>query len=311
MSEEQRRTVPETNALIRALVEEETLGYPFWIGGFVAGYYQPDSGYSRFYLNSDGHSIKCIVSERVRGSLAFKLANGTEVEVFGAVSVYKKDATAQIIVEKALLIDKTPYAPDKTTIEKLEAEGLLPKMKQTLPAKIKSIGLITGRTSKAEDDFKSTYIKEGGKAYIEPNYALLQGVQAAHQIANAINKFNSEGKVDVIAIVRGGGSVEDLKIFSEYPIAKAICSSAIPIVTGIGHSGDTIYADTLADVKEITPTAAAIHLARAQEPQHPVEMQEPEQSIDQPTGRTTYIAITIGVIAIVLFLVLIALMLVK
>jgi exodeoxyribonuclease VII large subunit len=122
--------------------------------------------------------------------------------------------------------------------------------------------LITSKQSEAIHDFEDTYRKEGGTSSIRLIDARVQGHQASREIADAINRLNRERDTDVIALIRGGGRVADLAIFNDYQIAEAICRSSIPVITGIGHQRDDTIADQVADIREITPTAVAIRLAR-------------------------------------------------
>jgi exonuclease VII large subunit len=122
--ENAQRTIPQTNALIRALVEQEMLDHPFWIGGLVTRYFKSDLGHLYFDLNDDNYSISCMVREKVRGTLDFTITNGIEIEVFGTVRVFEKKAQVQIEVEKARLIERPPYIVDATVQEQLAQKGL-------------------------------------------------------------------------------------------------------------------------------------------------------------------------------------------
>jgi exodeoxyribonuclease VII large subunit len=128
--------------------------------------------------------------------------------------------------------------------------------------------VITSKQSDALHDFEDTYRSENGTASVKLGDVRLQGQQAIRDISEAINRLNREKVVDVIAIIRGGGRDADLAIFDDIQIAEAICRSTIPLITGIGHQRDHTLADELADVKAITPTAAASHLARIKPASH-------------------------------------------
>lgn len=90
--EESKRNLRQTNALVRALVEQETLDYPFWVSGVVTRCFVSDFGHVYFDLTDEDYSINCMVREPVRGTLNFTFSNGIEVEVFGTVRVYEKAA---------------------------------------------------------------------------------------------------------------------------------------------------------------------------------------------------------------------------
>ena len=142
---------------------------------------------------------------------------------------------------------------------KLDAEGLFdPARKRSLPQYPERIGLITSGQSAAYSDF----IKILGSRW-SPITVLLadiqvQGVSAPDQIVNALEYFNSGvEQIDVIVIIRGGGSVEDLQAFSTEPVARAIAASRTPTIVGVGHEIDVSLADYAADMRAATPTDAA------------------------------------------------------
>lgn len=169
--------------------------------------------------------------------------------------------------------------------------------KKPLPSKIEKIGLITSKQSDALHDFEDTYRSEKGTASIRLSDVRLQGQQAVREITDAINHLNNESSIDVIVIIRGGGRAADLAVFYDYLIAEAICRSTIPVVTGLGHQRDSTFADQVADASSITPTAAALLVARANQQSAPPERSSTKsnQSIYLFTGLLISIGILIGV----------------
>jgi exodeoxyribonuclease VII large subunit len=286
------RTIRDTNALIRALVEQETLGYPFWVGGYVTRCFLSDFGHVYFDLTDDDHTISCMIREPVRGTLDLNISNGMDLEVFGKVRVYERQARVQIDVEKIRLIEKPGIMADMKVLEQLQEEGLWPKTRRPLPGKIRTIGLITSKQSEAIHDFEDTYRKEGGAATIRLIDVRVQGQQAGREITDAINRLDRERDTDVIALIRGGGRAADLAVFNDYLIAEAICRSSVPVVTGIGHQRDETIADQVADIREITPTAAGIRLAR----------HSPLHGDATSSKHTNWTAYLIGVIAFLVIL---------
>jgi exodeoxyribonuclease VII large subunit len=212
-----------------------------------------------------------------------------DIEVLGTIRLYEKQARVQIEIDRVRLLDRPGFVPDTNIVSQLEKKGLWPKKRQSLPQEIRRIGLITSKHSDAIHDFEDTYRRERGAASIQLIDVRLQGQQAPREIADAINRLNTEKQVDVIVIVRGGGRVADLAVFNDYFIAEAICRSSIPIVTGIGHQRDETFADQVADVQEITPTAAAIRLAR---------QSAPVTTQTQTMSWVTYVSIGIAVLAV-------------
>jgi exodeoxyribonuclease VII large subunit len=259
---ENRRTINQVNSMVRALVEQETLGYPFWLSGIVTRYFISNIGHIYFDLTDESFTISCMLHERRRGAIDFEISNGMELEVFGSVRVYEKQAKVQIEVEQARLINHDAYVMDATVQEQLVQLGCWPPQRRPLPDIIQHIGVVTSKHSDALHDFEDTYRKESGTGTIEVMDVRIQGNQAPRQIAQAIERLNHDHKVEVIALIRGGGREDELAIYNDLMIARAICQSAIPVITGIGHQRDDTLADQMADVKAITPTAAALELAK-------------------------------------------------
>jgi len=141
----------------------------------------------------------------------------------------------------------------------LEAEGLFsPERKRPLPKYPRRIGLITSGDSAAYADFMQTLNTRWGGVTVELANVQVQGAPAVDQIVGAFNYFNQLAMpVDVVALVRGGGSLEDLQAFNTEPVARAVAGSRTPVIVGVGHEVDVSLADFAADVRAITPTNAA------------------------------------------------------
>ncbi|MBQ7802916.1 exodeoxyribonuclease VII large subunit [Candidatus Saccharibacteria bacterium] len=146
---------------------------------------------------------------------------------------------------------------------KLERQGVFdPKRKRPLPSDLRSLGVISSVTAAGYTDFIKILNERWGGLDIWVANCGVQGLSAADEIIRAIEFFNVKGNVDIIAIVRGGGSADDLALFNDELLAKKIASSRIPIITGIGHEVDESLADLAADVRASTPTNAAELLTR-------------------------------------------------
>ncbi|MFZ2126284.1 MAG: exodeoxyribonuclease VII large subunit [Candidatus Microsaccharimonas sp.] len=142
---------------------------------------------------------------------------------------------------------------------KLEAEGLFAaERKRPLPAVPTHVGVITSTESAAYADFVKIINERWGGLRVDVAHTQVQGVPAADQIIRAIRYFNSlESLPEVLVIIRGGGSAEDLSTFNDEPLARAIAESRIPTLVGVGHEVDHTLADMIADVRAATPTNAA------------------------------------------------------
>ena len=146
----------------------------------------------------------------------------------------------------------------------MRAEGLFPPVKKEPPVRIRRIGILTGRSSRAIGDFETTYQDAGTRMVLAPiswQYALLEGARAAQSIVDGINALEINHEVDVIVIIRGGGRNENLAAFDELEVLRAIIGCSKFVVTGIGHHRDHVLADDVADYVVATPTAAAVYVA--------------------------------------------------
>jgi exodeoxyribonuclease VII large subunit len=142
---------------------------------------------------------------------------------------------------------------------KLEKEGLFsPERKRVLPRVPKHIAVITSTESAAYADFIKIINERWGGLNVEVAHTQVQGVPAPDQMIRAVRYFNSlETLPEVLVIIRGGGSAEDLSTFNDEPLVRAIAESRIPTLVGVGHEVDHTLADMIADVRAATPTNAA------------------------------------------------------
>lgn len=142
---------------------------------------------------------------------------------------------------------------------KLEKEGLFaPERKRSLPTMPSRIGVISSTQAAGYADFVKIVSERWGNVELVVAHTLVQGFEAPKQIIRALEHFNQMAEpVDVIAIIRGGGSADDLAAFNDEPLVRAIAASRIPTIVGVGHEVDTSLADLVADVRAATPSNAA------------------------------------------------------
>jgi exodeoxyribonuclease VII large subunit len=142
---------------------------------------------------------------------------------------------------------------------KLEKEGLFAaERKRSLPAMPSRIGVISSTQAAGYNDFIRILNERWGGVEVQVAHVQVQGAVAADQIINALNFFNGhEPSPEVIAIIRGGGSADDLSTFNEEPLVRAIAASRVPVVVGVGHETDVTLTDLAADVRAATPSHAA------------------------------------------------------
>ena len=221
------------------------------------------SGHLYLTLKDDNAQIGAVMWKSAVMKLKFKPTDGMAVVATGRVGVYAPHGKYQFYIDKlepaglgALELAFRQLA------EKLRLEGLFDdKHKKTIPAYPATIAIVTSATGAAIRDISKTLTRRFGivRQLLYPTD--VQGPNAAPQIAAAIADLNRRreqlGRIDVMIVGRGGGSIEDLWAFNEEIVARAIFASAIPVISAVGHETDTTIADFVADCRAATPTAAA------------------------------------------------------
>ncbi len=232
------------------------------VSGEISNYKPHGSGHVYFSLKDPDSSIIAVMWRSTATKLKFSPDNGMSVLASGRLEVYEPQGKYQLIVDKL-----EPAGTGSLELafrelaEKLRNEGLFdPELKKPLPTYPQTIAIVTSPTGAAIADIGQTLNRRWGFARKLLFPVLVQGPQAAGEIAAAlaeINQRKNELDIDVIILARGGGSLEDLWPFNEEIVARAIAGSKIPIISGVGHEIDTTIADLVADVRAATPTAAA------------------------------------------------------
>jgi len=201
-------------------------------------------------------------------SIVFKLQNldslveGMQVQILGTATISGKNSRFSISADTITPAGEGAYkiALQKLTAQ-LEKEGLFnSSRKRPLPDYPEHVGLIAAKQSEAYNDFIRIARNRYNYGRIDFLPASVQGQKAINEIINALTHFNSLPKImrpEVIVLIRGGGSLEDLAAFNDEQIARAIYRSQIPIVVGVGHEGDTTLSDLVADRRASTPSNAA------------------------------------------------------
>ena len=251
-------TVSNLNIRIRELLEHQFTDV--WVKGEISNFHHhPSSGHMYFTLKDTGSELRCTMFRINNSYLKFKPNDGMEVRLFGLVTVYEKRGQVQLkvsIMEPLGLGDL--YKSFELLKKSLNEEGLfLEKHKEKIPSYPINIGIITSGSSSACQDILNVLSRRAPNINVLILSVRVQGDGAADEIVQAINTFNEYGGVDVLILARGGGSIEDLWSFNEEKVARAIFSSSIPIISGIGHETDFTIADFVSDLRAPTPSAAA------------------------------------------------------
>lgn len=243
-------------------LKEEIDSNPFlqnvYLKGEISNFKAHSSGHLYFSLKDDQSRIRAIMFKSSVANLKFKPTEGMNVLVRGRVSIYEATGDYQIYVTD-MLEDGIGnlYIKFENLKKKLELEGLFSRdNKKKIPRISRRIGVITAPTGAAIRDILTTIKRRFPIAEVFLFPSLVQGNEAAKNIAEQIKKAE-EYDLDVLIVGRGGGSFEDLFPFSEEIVARAIYACNIPIVSAVGHEIDFAISDFVADLRAATPTAAA------------------------------------------------------
>ena len=230
-----------------------------WIQGEISNFKHHTSGHLYFTLKDEGAQISATMWRNRVASLLFTPEDGMKVIARGGITVYPPRGSYQIDVEQL-----TPVGMGELQIafdrlkQKLAGEGLFDESrKRPLPMFPERIGIITSETGAALQDMRTVIARRFPCVELILAPVRVQGAGASDEIAQALREMNRHGKVDVIVVGRGGGSLEDLWAFNEEVVARAIFASEIPVVSAVGHEIDFTIADFVADLRAPTPSAAA------------------------------------------------------
>ena len=265
--------------LTRAIKGSLESAFPFvWVRGQVANLSRPSSGHVYFSLKDEGSSLPAVwfkggqrdrerfdpltgevYEEGPRPSLAANLANGQEIVCAGRIGVYEPRGAYQLIVELAQEAGLGRLHEEFARLRaSLEALGFFaPERKRPLPENPPRVAVITAPQGAAIHDFLRIAQGRGLSSSIRIYPAPVQGDGAPPAIIAAMRRIWDEDWAQVLVLIRGGGSIEDLWAFNDERLARAVYASPIPVLAGIGHEVDFTLADMTADLRAATPTHAA------------------------------------------------------
>lgn len=247
----------ELNREVRVHLEA---GFPrLWLSGEISNLARPGSGHWYFTVKDDRAQVRCAMFKSQARQAGLDPANGDQVLVRGRLSLYEPRGDYQLIAD-ALLPAGTGalQAAFEALKKKLDGEGLFAEeLKRPLPDYPQRIAVVTSPTGAAVRDVVRTLALRWPAARVRIYPAVVQGESAPDSVMRALNAAGRDGFGQVVLLVRGGGSLEDLWAFNDESLARAIHALEIPVVTGIGHETDFTIADLVADHRAATPTAAA------------------------------------------------------
>jgi exodeoxyribonuclease VII large subunit len=230
-----------------------------WIEGEISNFVCPASGHWYFTLKDKRAQCRAAMFKGKNNRVGFLPKNGQQVLVKAQVTLYEARGEYQLVVEHVEDAGVGELMRQYEKLKnKLDMEGLFSaSLKQPLPTHPKKIAIITSPTGAAIRDVISVISRRAPHIPVLVFPTMVQGEQAADQILKALQLVKSNGECDVLLMVRGGGSLEDMWCFNDERIAREIAHFPIPVVTGIGHEIDFTIADFAADFRAPTPSVAA------------------------------------------------------
>jgi exodeoxyribonuclease VII large subunit len=232
------------------------------VRGELSGLARAASGHVYFSLkDADGAPalLRCAMFRRAATLLDFAPADGQQVELRGRLGVYEARGELQMVVESMRRVGEGALFEEFLRRRaRLAAEGLFDEArKRPLPAHPRVLGVITSLAAAALRDVLAALQRRAPQVRVVIYPAPVQGADAPAALVNALAAAAVRAEVDVLLLVRGGGSLEDLWAFNDERLVRAIAASPLPVVCGVGHESDVTLADLVADLRAPTPTAAA------------------------------------------------------
>jgi len=259
----ERLTVSRLVELIREVVESNF--FAVTVEGEVSNFSTPASGHWYFTLKDAQGQLRAVMFRGRNRVVPYPPRDGQQVVCTGTVGIYTNRGELQLIVDSLVPAGiGTLQAAFEALKLRLAEEGLFAEArKRPLPAFPRTVGIVTSQTGAAIHDMLNILRRRAPGLHVLLRPVKVQGDGAAGEIAAAIADLNRFGAADVLIVGRGGGSLEDLWAFNEETVARAIASSAIPVISAVGHEVDFTIADFVADLRAPTPSAAAELVAKS------------------------------------------------
>jgi exodeoxyribonuclease VII large subunit len=232
---------------------------PVAVRGEISGFTRAASGHCYFTLKDASGQLRCAMFKRAAQMLDFRPVDGELVEIKGRLGVYEPRGELQMVVEHMRRAGQGAWFEQFLKLKaKLEAEGLFDaERKRALKTMPRGIGVVTSLGAAALHDVATALQRRVPHIPVVLAPSLVQGPDAPPALVQALQQLSQQPNIDVILLVRGGGSMEDLWAFNDENLARAIVNSPVPIISGVGHETDFTIADFCADLRAPTPTAAA------------------------------------------------------
>lgn len=257
-------SVGQVNRYVKNMFLQDFVLKKVYVKGEVSNCKYHPSGHIYFSLKDETGVLSCVMFAGHRRGLAFRMKDGDQVVVGGAVDVYERDGRYQLYAKEITQEGEgVLYERFLALKRELEEMGMFaPEYKQPIPKFVRRLGVVTAPTGAAIQDIRNITLRRNPYVQIILYPALVQGEGAADSIVKGIRMLDEAG-VDVMIVGRGGGSIEDLWAFNEEKVARAVFECRTPVISAVGHETDFTITDFVADLRAPTPSAAA-ELAVAQ-----------------------------------------------
>lgn len=251
-------SVSDLNQQVRELLLEHFSTVT--VTGEISGFRNiASSGHWYFTLKDSKSEVRCAMFRGDNQHLRTAFQDGDEVQVRARVELYLPRGMYQLVVNDMSLQGQGALLQKIEALKAtLQTEGLFDESrKHDLPSHPENIGIVTSSSAAALKDVLRVLHRRWPVAELFLYPAVVQGKDAPASLVEALGLATTDRRCDLLLLVRGGGSIEDLMAFNEEAVVRAVAACPIPVITGIGHESDTVLADFAADLRGATPTAAA------------------------------------------------------
>jgi len=254
-------TVSALTSRIKEILEDQVGEVS--VAGEISNFRRQSSGHCYFTLKDAGSQIPCALFKGAAARMNLQPGDGVKVVAHGEVSVYEPRGAYQLIVRGLEPLGKGDLHQRFEELKrKLQGEGLFDESrKRPIPEFVERVGIITSPTGAAVRDVIHVLQRRCPRIALTIFGVKVQGEGAAEEVSEAIGEM-AKRDFDVLLVVRGGGSLEDLWSFNEEVVARAVAASPVPVISGVGHETDFTICDFAADLRAPTPSAAAEMVSR-------------------------------------------------
>ncbi len=247
-------------ALVRALADALWARFGVvTVQGEIGSFTRASSGHCYFSLRDENAQLRCVMFRQRASLVDFELRDGVRVEIRAEPGIYEPRGDLQLIVESVRRFGQGALMEQFLRLKaRLREQGLFgAARKRALPAAVRTVGIVTSPQAAALHDVLATLRRRSPQVRVVIYPASVQGAAAPAELVRALRTAQARAEVDVLLLVRGGGSLEDLWAFNDEGLAHALAQGSIPVISGVGHETDFTIADFTADLRAATPTAAA------------------------------------------------------